>query len=187
MSSTAILCTLVFLAGVGCSATRVPQAASPAPAGAAASEHCQMALAALDAVVKRWDEQPLGLERACVERVAATHGKIHADARFTIGDQLQMLPEPGCADDRYAVRFGPRSSASSPTPEVVLLTLWSELPAAWDFNAVVDVPTWPTRRPGAMGLPLCGAAFGILRRPADRWLATVLPPPRSRAQLELGR
>jgi hypothetical protein len=197
MDSTAMVCTLALMAGLGCAAT-APSATAPsapasssAAAAASASERCQMALAALDAVVKRWDEQPLGLDRACVDRVAASRGKIHADARFTIADQVQILPEAGCAnccgDARFAVRFGPSSTAASPTPEVVLLTLWSQLPAAWDFNAVVDVDTWPTRRPGAAGLPVCGAAFGILRRPADAWIATVLPPPRSRAQLELGR
>ena len=197
MARAARLIHLLIAAGAGCSTASAtiapPPATSAAPANGAPtvslSQHCQMAIAALDAVVKRWDEQALALDRACVERVAAAHGRINADARFTIADQLQILTEPECADPggRFLVRLGPRSSAPSASAEVVLLTMWSDVPAAWDFNAVVDVATWPTRRPGATGLPICGAAFGILRRPADSWVATLVPPPRSRAQLELGR
>jgi hypothetical protein len=186
---SSLLASLCFAPLLACAAASKgpPSPPSGATDGARASEHCQMAMSALDAVIKRWNEQPLGLDRACVERVAAVEGRIHADARFTVGDQLQVLDEPGCADQRFTVRFGPASSQASPTSQVVLLTLWSQLPAAWDFNAVVDVPTWPTRRPGTSGLPVCGAAFGILRRPGDSWVATLVPPPRSRAQMELGR
>jgi hypothetical protein len=187
-----LLVVIVVVAGAGCAATTAPAPITAPAAAASASvpEPCQMAIAALDAVIKRWDEQPMVLDRACVERVAGAGGKIHADAHFTIADQLQVLAgAPACTDagGRYVVRLDPRSSAPSASPAVVLLTLWSDVPAAWDFNAVVDVATWPTRRPGASGLPVCGAAFGILRRPAGRWVATAVPPPRSRAQLELGR
>jgi hypothetical protein len=138
-----------------------------------------MALAALAATIKKFEEQPLGLEQRCVERVATSGGKIYVDARFTEGEQLAAVPESSCTSDRYVVRFDPKAFVPSPSEEVVLLALWTHPPAGWEFNAVVESPNWPSRRPAVMSLSQCGSAFGVLNQSSNGWAATIVMPPRS--------
>lgn len=164
---------------LACSGTQGRLPASPRPSVQASSEYCQMALAALAVTVKKFEEQPLGLEVRCVERVATSAGKIYVDARFTKGDQLELVPEPSCTTDRYVIRFDPKAFVPSPTEEVVLLGLWTQPPTGWEFNAVVESPNWPSRRPGTMSLSQCGSAFGVLSHSSNGWGATIVTPPRS--------
>jgi hypothetical protein len=152
---------------------------STRPAAPGLSEHCQMALTALNTTVKKFEEQPLGLNRGCVERVASFGGRIYVDARFTKGDRLELSPESSCTTERYMIRLDPTNFVPSPAEEVVLLGLWTNPAGEWEFNAVVEVSNWPSRRPETMSLSQCGSAFGVLRRSSQGWNATIIVPPRS--------
>lgn len=172
---------LLFLTGsLACSA---PMEGGPTipirPAAQPLSEHCQMALTALNTTIKKFEEQPLGLNKECVERVASFGGRIYVDARFTKGDRLELSSESGCTTERYIVRFDPNKFVPSPAEEVVLLGLWTNPTGEWQFNAVVEAPNWPSRRPDTMSLSQCGSAFGVLRRSGQGWNARIIVPPRS--------
>lgn len=169
---------LMALGWLACSGAQGRPPAPPPPAQVS-SVYCQMALAALAASVKKFEEQPLGLEQRCVERVATSGGKIYVDARFTEGEQLASVPQPGCTTDRYVIRFDPKAFVPSPSEEVVLLALWTHPPTGWEFNAVVESPNWPSRRPAIMSLSQCGSAFGVLNHSSSGWAATIVMPPRS--------
>jgi hypothetical protein len=164
----------------GCYAPpRGPTLAASRPNVDKTSPHCQMAVAALDAVVKTFDEQPLGLEKACVESLAHPGETIYVDARFTQGTDLVAVAEPTCTYGHYAIRFDWKTFTPSPSTEVVLLLAWNQSATDWRFNAVTEVSNWPKRRPEGMSLSRCGSAFGVLHRGAERWSGRVVPPPRS--------
>jgi hypothetical protein len=180
---TRVLCWLaiapLFAGSMDCSAsadhTRSPAKVDVLKPG----EHCQMALVALDAVIKHYSDQPLGLEKTCVDDGAVFNGKVYVDARFTKNRELELVSEPSCTSERYVVRFDHQSFAPSPSKDVVVLILSTNSPPTWRFSAVTEVPDWPKRRPGIVTLSSCGSAFGVLRQVKDRWEATVVPPPRS--------
>ena len=142
------------------------------------SEYCRIAGAALGAVIKRFDEQPLGLDLTCVNRVASFEGRIYVDARFSRNGE-EPAAAPDCRDERYVIRFDPKSFRPSPADQVVFLSLWSNRGGSWDFNAVVETPDWPHRRPETMSLSECGSAFGRAEKFDDVWKAAVTTPPKS--------
>jgi hypothetical protein len=68
---------------------------------ATSSDHCRIAVAALDASVRPFSEQPLAMELACVNKLATRDGKIYVDARFTSGQTLEEPNVSICSTDRY--------------------------------------------------------------------------------------
>ena len=166
---------LAAMSGTSCSAS-APAGGAHAPEKAA-PDYCQMAHLALDAAVRTYEEQPLGLNLPCVNRVARTGGQVFVDARFS-RDQHEPESAPECSDDRYVIRFDPRSFHPSPAQQVVLLLFSANSTGPWLFNAVVDSSDWPQRRPGTMSLSECGSAFGRLEQTDGGWRATVTMPPR---------
>lgn len=169
------LCALTF--GAGCSH---PMQSRPSEtAERQQSAHCDIAAAALRAVVRSFNEQPLGLEKECVEKRAMRDGKIYVDVRFTKGDQLEDVGVPTCQRDKYFIRFGWKSFVPSPTGQVVLLLLLRQSDRELSFNAVTESSDWPSRRPGVFGLSQCGSSFGHVQLENGQWRAVVTNPPES--------
>lgn len=140
---------------------------------------CRVARLALDAAIRPFDEQPLGLDSRCVGRVATLEGRVQVDARFS-RDGGEPEPAPDCSDDRYVIRFDPSSFRPSSAGNVVLLALWSAgALEAWQFNAIIEAPDWPHRRPGTLSLSECGSAFGTVAATRGEWKAVVTAPPQS--------
>jgi hypothetical protein len=142
-------------------------------------DYCDMAAAALRATVKTFKEQPLGLERACVEARALTNRQIYVDASFSQGSHVEADAEPNCVRDNYVIRFTSTNSDPWPPSEVILLIVAGDGSHDRTFNARMEAADWPTRKPGVVGLSQCGSAYGVLHRSADAWVATIQPPPRS--------
>lgn len=141
-------------------------------------EYCRIAGAALGAVIRRFDEQPLGLDLTCVNRVASLDGRVYVDARFSRNGE-EPASAPDCSDERYVIRFDPKAFRPSPADQVVFLSLWSNRGGSWDFNAVVETPDWPHQRPETMSLSECGSAFGRAEKFDGAWKAVVTAPPKS--------
>ena len=168
---------LALTFGAGCS--HPPQARPAETARLQQTSHCDIAAAALRAVVRSFSEQPLGLEKACVEKRAMRDGKIYVDARFTKGDQLEDVESPTCQRDPYFIRFEWKNFVPSPTGQVVLLLLLRKSDEELTFNAVTDNSDWPSNRPGVFGLSQCGSSFGRVLLENGRWRAEVTQPPKS--------
>jgi hypothetical protein len=161
--------------------------ASPAPAmvsgrqalKATSSDHCRVAVAALDASVRPFSEQPLAMELACVNKLATRDGKIYVDARFTSGQTLEEPNVSICSTDRYVIRFDWRHFQPSPTDDVVLLLFTDNANGSRSYGVSLEAPDWPRRRPGTVTLSPCYSAFGVVRGSPAGWEAEVTPPPRS--------
>jgi hypothetical protein len=147
-------------------------------AGVATPDYCEMAVVALAETIKSNREQPYGLEDACVNEVARVSGKVYVDARFMEGTALATVPVRSCVRRNYVVRFDHKAFERSPAPGVVLLLVSTPTAKGREFNAVVEDPNWPAKRPGTFALSQCGSAFGILRGSGTRWTAQIVPPPR---------
>jgi len=145
------------------------------------STHCDIAATALRAVVRPYREQPLGLEKECVEKRAMRDGRIYVDARFTRDDELEDVEVPTCQSDQYFIRFGWKSFVPSPTGHVILLLFVRKSDADLSFNALTEDSDWPSKPPGVFGLSQCGSSFGRVQLENGRWRAVVTKPPESDA------
>jgi hypothetical protein len=168
-------CALTF--GAGCSHPIQSRLAETATLQQSA--HCDIAATALRAIVRSFKEQPLGLEKECVEKRAMRDGRIYVDARFTKGDQLEDVEVPTCQRDQYFIRFGWKNFVPSPTGHVVLLLFLRESDEALSFNALTENSDWPSNRPGVFGLSQCGSTFGRVQLENGRWRAVVTNPAES--------
>jgi hypothetical protein len=171
---------MVALAITACVHNRPDQTHDSASA-AGIGMYCQMALAALKETIKPFDAQPYGLEKACVYSRAMYSGKVFVDARFD--HHWGRVPESDCTQEDYVIRFDFDHYQRSPSAEVVLLLVDSETAAGRSFNATMEEPNWPSKKPGLRALSACGSAFGTLRRSGSRWTATVEDPPREPDEL----
>jgi hypothetical protein len=143
----------------------------------ASSDYCRMAAAILDEVVKTADEQPFGLERACVEDRAESGAHIYVDARFNRKVDHAAVATPDCASGKFLIRFNRDSFVSAPSPGVVLLLVYDgEKGSGIEFSARTENSDWPKNKPGVMSLSACGSAFGVLSEQGNRWRATVTSP-----------
>ena len=141
-------------------------------------DYCAMAVAALSETVKSNQEQPYGLEAACVDEMAARAGKIYVDARFDEASDVGAVPIPNCARKNYIVRFDPNHFEPSPATGVVLLLVSEPTPEGREFNARMEEPSWPAKPPGTVALSQCGSAFGVLTGSGSHWTARISPPVR---------
>jgi len=137
-----------------------------------------MAFVALAETIKSNREQPYGLEAACVREMAAASGKVYVDARFMEGSDLAKVPERSCVRENYVIRFDPQHFEPSPAAGVVLLLVSAPTSKGREFNAVVEQPNWPAKRPGTFATSQCGSAFGMLTGSDRHWAAQIVPPPR---------
>jgi hypothetical protein len=136
-----------------------------------------MAAAILGEVVKTNDEQPFGLERACVEDRAAARGQIYVDARFNRRVDDTAVAQPDCPSGKFLIRFNRDNFVSAPSPGVVLLLVYDgEKGSGMEFNARTENSDWPKNKPGVMSLPACGSAFGVLSKEGSTWKARVTSP-----------
>jgi len=138
-----------------------------------------MALSVLRATVASNDVQPYGLEDVCVRRLSSAAGHIFVDARVSEQPGASPAAAPDCFRDSFRIRFDPGHFEKAPTDGVVLLLISRSANGAMEFNAVVEQPDWPSKRPGVIGLSPCGSAFGTLHYSTSGWAATVVAPPRS--------
>jgi hypothetical protein len=146
------------------------------PSAATSTEsHCAVPLAALRETIKPYDNQPDGLEDACVRRRAAFQDRVYVDARF--GRQWEKVPIRSCEVDGYVIRFDFDRYEPSPTGEVVLLLFESQEGETRQFSAAMEESTWPKKKTGKLALSACGSASASVQRSTAGWTARVLPPP----------
>lgn len=105
-------------------------------------DRCGVTLAVLDAVIRSNAEQPLGLEKACVEKYASLNGKIYVDVRFVLDGQIESVDEPGCVRGGYQIRFDSHAQVPAPSETVVLLQIDRKTARTVDFNAVTEDRSW---------------------------------------------
>jgi len=147
-------CAVVFLIVAGCHAhSAVPASHS---SDISTADYCDMALSALRATVASNDAQPFGLEDVCVRRLASAGGFTFVDARVSERPGASPVGASSCTADGYRVRFDPAYFEKAPTEGVVLLMVSRRPDGLMDFNAVVDQPDWPSKRPGVIGISPCG-------------------------------
>lgn len=143
------------------------------------SDYCDMTLAALRATVTSNDVQPYGLEEVCVRRLASSSGYIFVDARVSERPGDPPIAAPACSRAGFRIRFDSPHFEKAPTDGVVLLVASRTSGGEMEFNAVVEQPDWPAKRPGVIGLSPCGSAFGTIQHAPTGWVATVVQPPQS--------
>jgi hypothetical protein len=141
-------------------------------------ERCDTAMAVLGAIVRPHDEQPLGLEKACVEKYAALNGKIYVDARFVRDGQIESLDEPGCQRDGYVIRFDSKTYAPAPTETVVVLHIDRKDPKMFVFNAVTEDRLWhQAHARNVYSWSPCFSSSGMATLGPHGWNATPKAPP----------
>lgn len=174
LAGMVMMCSLTTC--VACShATRRPAS----PTTEQRSLHCDIAAAALRALVRPNREQPLGLEKECVEKRTMRDGRIYVDARFTNGEQLEDTEVSSCERDQYLIRFDWKGFVPSPTGHVVLLLFNRKSDGELTFNAVTEDSDWPGKASGVFGLSQCGASFGNVQLESGRWRAQLTMPPQA--------
>lgn len=127
--------------------------------------------------MRSYADEPLGLEHACVLKRAVASGKVHVDARFTRADQLEAVEIGSCSYDEFVVRFDWKNFTPAPSANVLLLLLLRHDDDHYGFNAVIEEPRWPAKRPGMMAISPCGSAFGRVYREPTGWRAVLTRPP----------
>lgn len=156
-----------------------PRPTKPAVSvGPKRAELCAMAAATLRETIKPNAAQPFGLEEACVRRLASIEGRIYVDARIEGQDRLSGGAAT-CLQAPYEIRFDAEHFSPSPAQGVVLLMVSADQGGARKFNAIVEEPNWPARRPEVLAVSPCGSAFGVIRPSGPGWTVAVVPPPRS--------
>ena len=171
MKPVSVAMVIVVVGVAGCS--RPPGARVLMNQPRQETEHCDIAVAVLRAVVRPFDEQPLGLEKACVQQRAAANSRIYVDARFTQGEHLEDIHASSCQRDEYVIRLDWRNFSPSPAMDVVLLMFLRKDQRNLTFNAVTEDANWPRKAPGVMALSQCGSAFGSVRLGQNGWEAFV--------------
>ena len=132
----------IFVAFAGCS-TPVPPRAPETPRNSERPfDRCGVALAVLDAIVRPNAEQPLGLEKACVEKYAALNGRTYVDVRFVLDGQIESVDESGCKRDGYEIRFDSEAQVPPPTETVVVLQIDRSDSNTIEFNALTEDRLW---------------------------------------------
>jgi len=143
------------------------------------SAQCEMAFAAVSASIRSHADQPLGLEKACVESVASLEGKVYVDARFNRDLDLEAPDVATCERANYVIRFDWRSFSPSPARQVVFLSFRAGSSDSREFDITTDASNWPARPPGTVGLSPCYSAYGVVHRTAAGWQAEVRQAPKS--------
>jgi hypothetical protein len=142
-------------------------------------DYCGISIVALQAAVRTQEEQPLGLDPACVRQYAAFAGKIYVDARFMKDGALEAVSEKSCTRDNFIIRFDDEHDTPSPAPGVLFLSVSPQTPAGRDFYVTIEDANWTKRAPAVLAMPPCYPAFGRLNYSAKAgWTAKVVPAPR---------
>jgi hypothetical protein len=167
---------LFLVIGLGCCSSSLPQRTTESrmltPTG-----HCDIAIAALHAVVRPAREERFGLDRACVEKSATLGRKIYVDARFWHQERLEEVAAPTCEREGYVIRFDWKNFEPSPAEVgVVVLSLWYRDPALWEFTAAVKDRMWPRDLPEMEERGLCRVAWGAVSRGPSDWQGLVIQP-----------
>ena len=141
-------------------------------------DYCGISIVALRAAVRSQEEQPLGLDAACVRQYAGFAGKIYVDARFMKDGALETVSEKSCTRDNFIIRFDDEH-APSPAPGVLFLSVSPQTPAGRDFYVTIENANWTKRAPTVLAMPPCYPAFGRLDSSGKTgWTAKVVPAPR---------
>lgn len=145
------------------------------PAAVVGTDHCDISIAALRAVVRPSQEQRFGLDKACVDKHAALAGKVYVDARFWQQERLEEVSEPSCQRDQYVIRFDWQAFEPSPAEEdVVVLSFWYRSPDLLEFKAAIEDRFWPRDLPQIEPLGHCHEAWGAARRASTGWRGLVV-------------
>jgi hypothetical protein len=110
-------------------------------------------------VVKTADEQPFGLERACVEDRAESGAHIYVDATFNRKVDDAAVAPSDCVSGKFLITVNDGEKGSG-----------------IEFTARTENSDWSKNKPGVMSLSACGSAFGVLSEQGNRWRARVTSP-----------
>jgi hypothetical protein len=142
-------------------------------------DYCGISIVALRAAVTSQEEQPLGLDAACVRQHAGFAGKIYVDARFMKDGALETVSERSCTRDNFIIRFDDEHDTPSPAPGVLFLSVSPQTPAGRDFYVTIEKANWAKRAPTVLAMPPCYPAFGRLDSSGKTgWTGKVVPAPR---------
>jgi len=165
---------IVFACALSCASTA---ARGPETSASAAIEPCDVAASVLRSIVKPNEEQPLGLERFCVEKHAARDGIIYVDARVSRAGQIERFSAKECRPEGFSIRFDSPDLTPSPTDSVVLLDLNRTDATTFEFVAVTEDRSWRERHArNIYSSSPCLSSSGAATRDHDGWRVTPRAP-----------
>ena len=165
--------------GLGCVSTVTP-GPQTSHRDNSTSEWCDVTTSVLQSIVRSNGEQPLGLEKACVDKYAARDGVVYVDLRVSLAGRIENVKTSDCRRDGFLIRFDSPDLTTSPTDTVVLLDLNRTDATTFEFVAVTEDHRWRQRHAHNLySSSPCLSSSGVATRDRSGWSATPRAPNRS--------
>lgn len=162
----------VLVGALGC-ASPATLRSDTTPRVDSTTEGCDVAASVLRSIVRSNGEEPLGLEKACVERYAARDGVVYVDARISRAGPIENVKAPECRREGFLIRFDSPDLTPSPTDSVVLLDLDRTDATTFEFVAVTEDHLWRQRHArNIYSSSPCLSSAGVATRDHDGWRVT---------------